>query len=123
MTEAQSVPLCPVTGAEMHRDIRPITITYRTETMIFDMPGWYCDASEESIHTGTDMKTSDRMLNLLKARVENLLEPAEVREPFRSMKQAICCPARRSAAHSCFWITGPKRSCFSKIGRNWRSIS
>ncbi len=79
MTEAQSVPLCPVTGAEMHRDIRPITITYRTETMIFDMPGWYCDASEESIHTGTDMKTSDRMLNLLKARVENLLEPAEIR--------------------------------------------
>ena len=31
------------------------------------MPGWYCDASDESIHTGEDMKVSDRALNRLKA--------------------------------------------------------
>ncbi len=72
-------PVCPKTGAPMHRDVRPLTLTYRDETITFDMPGWYCDTSDESVHTGRDMKISDRMLNLLKARRDGLLEPAEIR--------------------------------------------
>ena len=43
------------------------------------MPGWYCDTSEESIHTSADMKTSDRTLNLLKARAERLLASEEIK--------------------------------------------
>ncbi|HBG05849.1 MAG TPA: type II toxin-antitoxin system MqsA family antitoxin [Geobacter sp.] len=39
----------------------------------------YCDQSEEGIHTGEDMKISDRKLNLLKAGCEGLLEPVEIR--------------------------------------------
>ena len=72
-------PVCPKTGAPMHRDARPMTLTYKDEKITFDMPGWYCDQSDESIHTGEDMKISDRMLNLLKARSEGLLEPLEIR--------------------------------------------
>jgi len=72
-------PVCPETGAPMHRDVRPMTVSYRSESITFEMPGWYCDASDESIHTGADMKLSDRMLNRLKAKVEGLLEPEEVR--------------------------------------------
>jgi HTH-type transcriptional regulator/antitoxin MqsA len=72
-------PVCPETGAPMHRDTRPMTLTYQGETITFDMPGWYCDTSEESIRSGQDMKVSDRMLNLLKARAEGLLEPEEIR--------------------------------------------
>jgi len=72
-------PICPKTGAPMHRDVRPMTITYKGESLTFNMPGWYCDQSEESIHTGEDMKVSDRMLNRLKAREEGLLEPEEIR--------------------------------------------
>jgi HTH-type transcriptional regulator / antitoxin MqsA len=72
-------PVCPQTGAPMHRGVRPMTLTYRNESITFDMPGWYCDASDESIHTGADMKLSDRMLNRLKARIEGLLEPQEIR--------------------------------------------
>ena len=72
-------PVCPETGAPMRRDVRPMTLTYKGESITFDMPGWYCDKSEESIHTGEDMKISDRMLNRLKARSEGLLEPAEIR--------------------------------------------
>jgi hypothetical protein len=34
---------------------------------------------EEGIHTGKDIKISDRMLNLLKARSEGLLEAKEIR--------------------------------------------
>jgi HTH-type transcriptional regulator/antitoxin MqsA len=72
-------PVCPETGAPMHRDERPMTLTYRGESIAIPMPGWYCDASDESIHTGADMKVSDRALNLLKARVEGLLDTAEIR--------------------------------------------
>ena len=72
-------PLCPKTGAPMHRGVRPMTVTYKEESIAFDMPGWYCDESDESIHTGKDMKVSDRMLNRLKARSEGLLEPEEIR--------------------------------------------
>ncbi len=60
-------PECPKTGAPMHRGVRPMTLTYKEESITFDMPGWYCDESDESIHTGKDMKVSDRMLNRLKA--------------------------------------------------------
>jgi HTH-type transcriptional regulator/antitoxin MqsA len=72
-------PECPKTGAPMHRGVRPMTLTYKEESITFDMPGWYCDKSDESIHTGKDMKISDRMLNRLKAKSEGLLEPEEIR--------------------------------------------
>ena len=72
-------PICPETGVPMHRDVRPITLIYKSEKITFDMPGWYCDQCDESIHTGKDMKVSDQMLNRLKARVEGLLEPEEIR--------------------------------------------
>lgn len=74
-----SDPVCPETGAPMYRGVRPMTLSYKGESLTFDMPGWYCDQSEESIHTGEDMKVSDRMLNRLKARSEGLLEPEEIR--------------------------------------------
>jgi len=72
-------PLCPKTGAPMHRGVRPVTLTYKGESITFDMPGWYCDESDEGIHTGKDMKISDRILNRLRARSEGLLEPEEIR--------------------------------------------
>ena len=72
-------PVCPETGAPMYRGVRPMILTYKGKSLTFDMPGWYCDQSEESIHTGEDMKISDRKLNLLKARCEGVLEPEKIR--------------------------------------------
>ena len=71
-------PVCPETGAAMHRDTRPMTIAYKGESTTVDMPGWYCDASGESIHDGSDMKVSDRALTALKAKVEGRLDPQGV---------------------------------------------
>ena len=79
-------PVCPVTGAPMHRGVRPMTLTYRGESLTFDMPGWYGDESEESLHSGADMKVSDRMLNRLKARTEGLLAPEEIRRARRKLR-------------------------------------
>jgi HTH-type transcriptional regulator / antitoxin MqsA len=72
-------PVCPNTGRKLRRALRPMTLAYKGESVTFDMPGWYCDDCSESIHTGADMKLSDRMLNLLKARAEGLAEPKEIR--------------------------------------------
>lgn len=72
-------PLCPTTGTPMVRGIKQLTLRYNGESITFDMPGWYSQASEEGMHTGEDMKVSDRVLNRLKARVEGLLEPEEIR--------------------------------------------
>jgi HTH-type transcriptional regulator / antitoxin MqsA len=43
------------------------------------MPGWFCDALDENIHTGEDMKVSDRALNRLKAATEGLPLPEEIK--------------------------------------------
>ncbi len=72
-------PVCPKTGAPMRRDVRPMTLTYKDESITFDQPGWYCDQSDEGILVGKDLRISDRMLNRIKARSEGLLEPDEIR--------------------------------------------
>ena len=71
--------VCPETGAPLHRDVRPLTLTYKGQSITVDMPGWYGDPPAQSIHSGEDMKVSDRALNRLKARTEGLLEPEEIR--------------------------------------------
>lgn len=72
-------PICPQTGMAMQRGTRAMTLAYKGQRITVEMQGWYCDQSDESIHDGTDMKISDRALNRLKARVEGLLEPDEIR--------------------------------------------
>jgi HTH-type transcriptional regulator/antitoxin MqsA len=54
----------------MRRGVRPMTLEYNGARMTFYMPGWYCHASDESIHGGEDMNVSDRALNRLKAERE-----------------------------------------------------
>ena len=70
-------PNCPVSGAKMYRDFRPMTLTYKEASIVFEMPGWFCDQSDESIHTGEDKKVSDRALNQLKTRSEGLFGAKE----------------------------------------------
>ena len=76
MTET---PVCPETGMPMVRGSRPLALAYKGHETVVEMPGWYCDASGESIHTREDMRVSDLALVTLKAQVENLASPGEVR--------------------------------------------
>jgi HTH-type transcriptional regulator/antitoxin MqsA len=79
-------PVCPETGAPMHRDVRPMTLTYNDESITYDQPGWYCDQSDEGILVGKDLRISDRMLNRLKARSDGLLEPEEIRRIRKNLR-------------------------------------
>lgn len=72
-------PRCPETGETMFRAERPMTITYKGLSATFDMPGWYTDVSEESIHTGADLRVQGRELAKLKAQAEGLHGPDDVR--------------------------------------------
>ena len=54
----------------MVRGVRPVTITYKGHSTTIEMPGWYCDQSGESIHTGDHMVITDRALAGLKAKVK-----------------------------------------------------
>lgn len=74
-----SSPVCPQTGAPMHRDVRPMTLTYKGQSITYDQPGWYSGQSDEGILVGKDLEISDRMLDRLKARYESFLEPGATR--------------------------------------------
>ncbi len=65
-----SNPACPNTGIPMHRDKRPLILTYKEQSTTVEMPGWYCSDCDESIHVGGDLKVSDWALIRLKARRE-----------------------------------------------------
>jgi HTH-type transcriptional regulator/antitoxin MqsA len=88
-------PTCPDTGKPMSRGMRPMTLTYKGQSATFEMPGWYCDGSDESIHTADDQKISDAALKELKIQVENLLSPAEVK---RIRKDVLNLTQREAAA-------------------------
>src|ERR1700734_1235872 len=83
--KAMTNPVDPETGAPLHRDVRPLTLTHKGQSITVDMPGWYSDQPNEGIHTGDDMKVSDRALNRLKARTEDLLEPEEIKRIRRKL--------------------------------------
>lgn len=79
-------PICPVSGLPMVRGLRPMTITYKGRSATFDMPGWYCDESGESLHGREDTRVYDRELNQLKAEVEGLLDAGAVRRVRRRLR-------------------------------------
>ena len=75
------------TGAELKRDIRPFTINYRGYSKTFDMPGWYpADDACEATFTQDDLKAYDKAIKELKAEVEHLLLPAEIRSIRKRLK-------------------------------------
>ena len=83
-----TAPICPGNGTPMKRGVAPMTISYKDQSATFEMPGWYCDECDESIHTGDDLKVSDRMLNRLKARQKNqrAVQPAATAGPTLSSR-------------------------------------
>jgi HTH-type transcriptional regulator/antitoxin MqsA len=78
-------PVDPETGAPLHRDVRPLTIKYKGQSITVAMPGWYGDKPDEGVFEPEDMKVPGRAFNLLKGRTEGLLEPAEIRRIRRKL--------------------------------------
>lgn len=77
--------ICPETGTVMVRGTRPMTLSYKGHSIEIEMPGWYAEGVEDGIHSGDDMKVSDRALHRLKAQAEGLLLPEDVRRIRRKL--------------------------------------
>ncbi len=70
----------PSTGAKLRRDTRPFTVRYRDQERVVQLPGWYPARRGESLHAGDDMAIVDKTLAELKAEVQGVLKPDEVRD-------------------------------------------
>jgi HTH-type transcriptional regulator/antitoxin MqsA len=40
-------PVDPETGAPLRRGVRPLTLSYKGQSITVDMPGWYGDQPDE----------------------------------------------------------------------------
>jgi HTH-type transcriptional regulator / antitoxin MqsA len=69
----------PETGALLKRGTRPFIVTYKTETVSVDLPGYYADGEGDGVHVGDDMAVVDAALRQLKEAVDGLPSPDKIR--------------------------------------------
>lgn len=69
----------PETGRTLRRGIRPFPVTYKGETVIVDLPGYYGPADEDGVLVGDDMRLADEALRTLKERIDGLPSPVSIR--------------------------------------------
>ncbi len=75
-----NIRINPETGEELKRGFRKITIEFSGLKETINMPGWYSNNSNNGIHSKEDMKVSDRVINKLKAKKENLMLPNDIKK-------------------------------------------
>ena len=63
----------------MIRDSRADNITYKSETISIRQPGWWCRDCDEAVFDPEDQEAADRAFQQLRARVDGLLLPEQVR--------------------------------------------
>lgn len=70
---------CPECGRPLVQATQPRTITYRDRTRTYDQPGQWCDVCGEVYMNDDEMDVAARARATLKAEVEGVLPPDEVR--------------------------------------------
>ncbi|WP_027142774.1 type II toxin-antitoxin system MqsA family antitoxin [Mesorhizobium sp. WSM3626] len=76
----------PETGEALMRGVRPFTVTYKDETMIVDLPGYYPSSDGEGVHVGDDMAAVDAALRALKEKVDGVPAPSTIRRMRTKLK-------------------------------------
>lgn len=82
----KNTPICHEDGTLMARDVRPVPFLYKGETVLVEMPGWYCPKCGEGLHTREDAKASDRAINTLKAKIEGFLSAEDIKRIRKKLK-------------------------------------
>ncbi|MBR3623112.1 MAG: hypothetical protein IKN12_05560 [Selenomonadaceae bacterium] len=70
----ENIRIHPETGEILKRDIRPVKYSYKGESIIVDVPGWYPATGNDGILTREDCKVGDAALQELKSRHEKKQE-------------------------------------------------
>ena len=69
----------PDTGETLQRGIRPFEVTYKGESLMIDLPGYYPVGDGDGVHVGADMSSVDDALRAMKERVDGVPAPATIR--------------------------------------------
>lgn len=77
--EANTTMISPETGETLARGVRPFTVTYKGQSMVVDLPGYYPASEGEGVHVGNDMAVVDAALRLLKEKIDGVPAPATIR--------------------------------------------
>ena len=70
---------CHACGGKMIRDVRPDKVKYKGSQVTVEQPGWYCSGCDEVVFTGEDAAVTEAAFVRLKADVDCILPPREVR--------------------------------------------
>lgn len=75
-TQTQSCPAC---GGVMRYETRPDVLTYKGHEKTVDTLAWWCTKCDEAILTGEPLVAQEKAYLELKAEVDEVLSPAEVK--------------------------------------------
>lgn len=71
--------IAPETGQRLARGVRPFTVTYKGESIVVDLPGYYPDGEGDGVVVGDDMRVVDEALRVLKEKLDGVPTPATIR--------------------------------------------
>lgn len=78
--------ISPETGEMLRRGTRPFLVTYKSQSITIELPGYYPESCDEGIHVGDDMAVSDAALRALKEEVEGIPSPTTIRRVREKLK-------------------------------------
>lgn len=59
----------PDTGEVLHRDVRTVTVTFKSRTRKVEQPGWYPAKGTNGVFSGRDMAAADMALTEIKTEI------------------------------------------------------
>lgn len=78
-TSESVVMRCHDCGTALVRETRAVEYPYKGQSVTVDQPAWWCPDCGEGVLTGKDFRAKEPALAELRARVDGILSPAEVR--------------------------------------------
>lgn len=71
---------CPFCGKKSYyHQIKPMTLRYKSHPITVKQPGYWCDECGEGVIGGEDRKATQKELLALRAKIDGLLSPDEVK--------------------------------------------
>jgi HTH-type transcriptional regulator/antitoxin MqsA len=70
MSNRVEVKLHPETGAELARGVRPVRLSFKSQSIVVDLPRWYSKDDldgESGLFDKMDMQISERAIKLMKS--------------------------------------------------------
>jgi HTH-type transcriptional regulator / antitoxin MqsA len=84
----------PETGETLTRAVRPFSVTYKGETVVVQLPGYYPAGEGDGVLVGDDMSAVDAALRSLKEKIDGIPTPETIRRLRTKLKLS-----QRQAGH------------------------